>query len=572
MKSRKSPSTAHRSGFISRIANARADSGVAMLSAILFMIVMAGLGTIIVSTVLGQVKPTYADQKQTETVYAAQAGIQATLSLFRNAVLISSGVPQVDITTGATIGDPKKLPCSVMGDTNPVAGDGVQYTVSIRYYDVDPTFQTPTWQTTTSLATGDQLACSTTTGVASTTGHPVKYALLNSVGSAPAMPGSTNASVGNRSIGAVYQFQVSTVNIIGGRIFDYNDANAYCLSAVSAAPGSFVQFLPASQCAASTANDTLQLWSYYNDYEIKLASSTYNGAAGLCITGPPAAGSSNPQNVVLKTCISSPDASRWNQLWSWVGGNTWQGQTLTPAATAGPSAWALDTGYASGTNLTNKFLQVRNNGTVGGFSPTTQVGAGNAGFNTDEIVNYQEFGRCMDDTDVDVNKAFMISYPCKQDPTSGGANLEWNQKFYYGEPASTATTAGPQQINVTANSDATKTPLTDRADTYCLVTVDGAGNVTTTPANNALVKLTPCASKTVNLQWTRVYNTGDYGSSYKFTTYGGTLCLQVDPTRAYFGWSYLDVATCDPASLAQKWNAPAAFVQGDVGGYKEISG
>ena len=39
----------------------------------------------------------------------------------------------------------------------------------------------------------------------------------------------------------------------------------------------------------------------------------------------------------------------------------------------------------------------------------------------------------------------------------------------------------------------------------------------------------------------------------------------------YNGWSKIVVAACD-GSLAQKWNAPAAYTDSTVGGYKEVYG
>jgi hypothetical protein len=546
-----------------RLAADSTESGVALLSAILFMIIMAGLGTVIVGTVLGQVSPTYLDQKYTQTVYSAQAGMQAALSRFRAATLLDGSGHQQTDTLGNPLGDPTKLPCSLAGSVDPTTpSNGVAYNVSIYYYSFDPTFLT----TAATPVPPGNLPCSATGGVTSTAAAPVKYALVVSKGTGNLLPGaSAGSTAGNRSLGAVYQFKVSTVNIVGGLINDYNSNGAYCLSAVTATAGSIIQFLPATQCTA--ANKLLDLWIYDTDYEIKLASSTANGAAGLCITGPATKTATANQNALLQPCQS--DATRWNQLWDWQGSNTWVGINTT---ITGNSGYSLGTGYATGSNLTNKPLLVQSSGTNGGLSPSAAVGAGDAGYATHEIVNYLEFGRCADDTGEDPNAAHMINYPCKQSPAGGG--VKWNQRFYYTEPP--VQTASPSYTWPAVSSPQVGQQITvvDDAVTpnvqYCLTWTSTA----TKPNAGDLVKLKACPTSTTYKNWVRVYNTGDYNSSYTFTTVsaaGTTLCLEVNPAILDSGWSELDLAVCN-GSLGQKWNAPPAYVASEVGGYKEIGG
>ena len=251
-----------------------------------------------------------------------------------------------------------------------------------------------------------------------------------------------------------------------------------------------------------------------------------------------------------------------------MGSNTWQGQQLI--APSGGTSWSLGTNNNAGANLSGLPLVVQNSGNNGGFSPTSAVGAGAASYATHQMVNYLEFGRCADVTSGNINNAFMISYPCKQDPVNGGASLNWNHKWYYTEPA--VQTAGPlyklgpQQIVVNVDNQA---PAADPSGNYCLYLPGSA-------ANGSIVRFTPATcTSTANKIWTRVYNTGDYDSSYKITTPAtvgvGLLCLAVDPTQLYLGWSKLILETCSN-SLAEKWNAPPTYAVGDVGGYKEIGG
>jgi hypothetical protein len=70
--------------------------------------------------------------------------------------------------------------------------------------------------------------------------------------------------------------------------------------------------------------------------------------------------------------------------------------------------------------------------------------------------------------------------------------------------------------------------------------------------------------------WTRVYNSGTYASSYLFVDTSGR-CLAVDPTDLYSGlYSKVTVATCN-GSDAQKWNAPPTYTDSTVASFKEVS-
>src|SRR5207253_1331455 len=55
------------------------------------------------------------------------------------------------------------------------------------------------------------------------------------------------------------------------------------------------------------------------------------------------------------------------------------------------------------------------------------VGAGAAGPSTGQIVNFNQFGRCIDVTDQNVSSTFLIVWPCKQAPNV--ASLTWNQRW-----------------------------------------------------------------------------------------------------------------------------------------------
>lgn len=518
------------------------ESGVALLSAIIFMILMAGISVVLVSVVLGQVVPANNAQKGTRTIYAAQAGLQTSLGVLRS-------IAKPPDALGVTFGDTARLPCSDSDTIPAISGNvdarsnGITYAVTIFYYKADPTGQSD------ALRAQNLLTCGRVHS-----GTQPKFALLESTGHAPRYSGVVDTTPGDRKLSAVYKFKIpSNANIPGGRI--YTAGSAFCFEAVPLSPsnvvaaGSLVKF--ASSCTSSASNDPKQLWVYDKDYEIKLASTTLNGAAGLCITGPELTTDRGTQSAKLQPCRD--DVERWNQLWSWTGDYTWQGQNRVPLpgkATTEPSTY-----YLGGVIANSKPLQVQTsvNGT---FEPSTAVGAGAASYNTHQLVNYQEFGRCADVTGAKIGTAFEISYPCKQDASGdpSSPNLLWNHKWYYDEPTSGSTTP-PQDLFVKV----------DNGTKYCLQTPSGAN-------------IYPSFSTTcgVSQKWVRVKDTGVYIDSYVIKDSLGR-CLAVDSAGPKFAgtnntfFSKMIVATCN-GSLAQKWNAPPAYTDSTVGGYKEVSG
>ncbi|MFT2815221.1 hypothetical protein [Leifsonia sp. A12D58] len=488
------------------------------------MLIAAGLSLVLLSAILAQAVPAYTAQKNTRTVYAAQAGLQSGLAVLRSAV----AMPDAE---GRIFGDSSKLPCDLTGN---VAADssGPTYVVSLQYFSSDPTYMTAVWRD------ANKIYCHGSAGLATVP----KYAYITSKGQDAAIPGVTSATLGNRALSAIYKFKITNVNIVGGMIF--NSTNAFCIEAVSASAGQKIKFVPAAQCL----NTSLQLWTYAADYELKLASSLVGGGPGLCITGPKNAGES-AQDALLQTCKASPDATRWNQLWSWTGSSSWRGQNATNTD--------VSNYYLSpGTVAAGSFLRV-NAGSSGSFSPSASVGAGAASYSTNQLVNYLEFGRCADVTAETWSKEFMISYPCKQDPTGGGANLLWNHKWYYTEPVSPATKSAVQDIHIYTEKE--------KINKKCLTApATGAGDVTFAACNPALVRQ----------QWVRVKDTGDYSTSYLVVNQGN--CLTVDSANQYVEasgakFSKVRVATCN-GTLAQKWNAPPTYVDSTFGGYREVAG
>ena len=510
-----------------RLAAARDERGVALVTALLFMVMLTGLSVVLLSVILGQVGPSYAAQKATRTIYAAQGGLQAGLGVLRSA----AAAPD---KTGAVYGSIAKLPCTIAGKVDGVSAD-LKYEVTFQYFTLNPEAKDDAW------LNANDMNCSSTAGVS----VQPNYAVITSRGVGAASPGQ-DAATGNRALAAIYKFRVSNVNVPGGRIYDYDVG--FCLQAESATLGAEVKYVPASQC--NDANEANQLWIYDVDWKIKLANSTVAPATTpLCITAPSVdpkgVPSTGNQNVKLQLCQSPTAPARWNQLWSWVGQNSWLGENQAITDT---SSWCLGpaAALANGVKLQAKSA-------CGAFAPTPALGAGAASKETEQMVNYKEFGRCADVTSEQVGSSWMIAYPCKQDPAKADKVL-WNHKFKYTKPAAGVKSIATKIVVNYNNSTAT-------SNTYCLTTPSKT-------ASPAYVTLSLCSSTNTNQNWTRYEDTGDYSNSYVFTDVNGR-CLGVDQADKNGNWSKLTVTACSGLEH-QKWNAPATYNNATFGSYREV--
>jgi hypothetical protein len=184
------------------------------------------------------------------------------------------------------------------------------------------------------------------------------------------------------------------------------------------------------------------------------------------------------------------------------------------------------------------------------FAPDAAVGTGRAGTATDQLVNFQQFGRCMDVSGDDVNAGFLVIWPCKQKPSGP---IQWNQVWHL--PA----------VPVGATSGTGRIWLHNDRDNkdYCLTSPGSiaAGKYVT-------VQLCP-ATIGPAMSWTRYAATGVFGTAYRIeSTYmaptGQTWCLSGTGSTDYWAGhgdiSKVVLATCEGSTL-QKWNASPTVLQ-----------
>ncbi len=205
------------------------------------------------------------------------------------------------------------------------------------------------------------------------------------------------------------------------------------------------------------------------------------------------------------------------------------------------SLLALSTTNCGGASTSTGYDNVKS------WQPEAAVGAGAASAASGQLVNFNQFGRCLDVPNqnisyVDPNgTSYLIIWPCKQAPVA--TNVAWNQRW-----------ALPGAGIVNGANGSISTNYANAGTLYCL-----QSPLSTASGKYVFEEVCP---KTLDssVKWTVYRDTGSYSTSYVIKDSSG-YCLQpTDPTVDYFpqgnGISKSIVAVCNGSTL-QKWNAPA---------------
>ncbi len=487
--------------------------------AMLLTIIGIGLSALLAATLNAQIQTGRMTAHRAEAADAAQSGIEVAIGQIRLAR-----------NTDGT-GNYAKLPCGPFsGAVN--TGTDQTYTVQIHYLAAQPPPGDLAW------AQANRLPCS---GAVLTSGKPL-FVLLSSTGRA--VPGQKG-----RVVNATYTLHTkSRENVAGGLIRLYGSTPQLCLAAPAApVPGS-----PVSMQVCDPGSDA-QKFAYASNLNLVLVASRANGSTGLCLD---AAGHLDP--VVFQPCSAVVSV---RQQWSLNDRGSFEGTTdgvtlnstcfhLTSPGTVGSAvvlhAAANDPAGAAQLDRAcrTEYSSART------FTPDPDVGTGGAGTPittttgrmTTQLVDFQQFGRCLDVTADDVTAAHLVIWPCKQAPNG---QVQWNQVWSVPTPTSPAT-------SVTGRIWTTK----DGQD-HCLLS---PGSTT------GYVKVQLCAEALpAAIEWTRRYGTGVFATAYRIeSTYGApagtTYCLvptdpaAVAPDLWQQGASKSVLRVCD-SSAAQKWNA-----------------
>lgn len=499
----------------------RSDETGSMAMYLTLAIVGMAIAALLVPMVVTQARVTRLDTTRVHAVDAAQAGLDVMVGRIRAAD--SGGV-----------GDSTLLPCDPL--TGTVNGtDAAEYVVSVDYYIEDPVSE-PTaakMRCVEGYGTYDPESAAFTPG----------YARITAKGTDGVQFAGGTAG---RTLAATYVFLTSNKNIVGGRMRIYPASSTVpelCMDAATDTPsaGTIVRLQ-----ACTSPLEQRQIWAYRSDLTIQLLSSiTGTYPDGLCLDtlAPPTSG----RSITLQVCqpLGSPP---YTQQWSFNDSGAYQASlpnskndgVLAPLCIAAPS-------QAAATVLSLATCDGSVTSPVMAWIPAPSVGAGAA--EAPQLVNFYEFGRCLDVSGQNPDAIHLIDYPCKQNPFPGA--VAWNQKF-------TTPPIPPDQSSAVGAVYTTRSGIK-----HCL---------TSPAALNAWVRMTPCASPiTLNQTWT-VYN-GDSSLPYsrKFTIVdSGGRCLGLSsPSASWPQWSSLDVERCTGAT-EHKWNADQNLTRASIQDLDEL--
>ncbi len=496
--------------------------------AMLVAVVGIALAALMVPLVLTQAHTTTFDTARGRTLQAAESGIDIALGQVRAATSTNKD--------GVVQGDAKKLPCGPLAGSVGIGTDD-RYSVDIAYYTADPNAHDAQW------AIDHKMICVSGYGVrdTATNSYTPSYVVLTSTGS--------NAAGESRTLVTTYVVKTTNTNIPGGpiRIWPAGSDN-YCMDAGSSpVAGGAVKL---SLCP--TGNQALpkgMSFIYNPDLTIQLAATigdtTVNANGyGLCVYSA----GSNGDAVTLAKC-NAPGSPPYQQVWSVDDSSHLRASNSAKSDTVSSCIEAAS--QAGGTSLKLQACAGGTTDTKQTWIPSPAVGAGQAGATNSQLVNFQQFGRCLDVTNQsvatsgDAGGVFLILYTCKQNPNP--AKVAWNQRF---TPTPALTTGSAPQSNQWVTNNGSK---------YCLTSPRTIGGY---------VNVIPCASSgaTKTAQTWTTYQTQDSSGNElaykdKFTIRDSStpgLCLSLSKPTDLYNKQYQKavVETCDGSSQ-QKWNAQA---------------
>ena len=434
--------------------------------AMLLLVTIVGvvLSATLMPIIIAQSQTTRFDTTRTDSLNAAQTGVQVVMGQIRNAV-------DAD-------GTPDARPAAVRPDLGLVGtstGGTANYWTQIIYYSADP-IANPTaapmvcaagygpYDTTLHVRT-PHYACLISTGVVVGTPNSQTSSSCSSAVTSFGSGGSRGTSHG-RTIVTTYVFNTDDTNYAGGtiRIFP-SGTSQYCMDAGSGSPSALTPVL-LEECSTSVPPSAQQTWAYRCDLSIQLVSSvtlsvlssnsttcssTCRGTSADARPRQPSdcASTPTPRTRLVTRCTSTPVPRLGNagpdQQWSiddnshleaanstgtdlsrrQVCASTSAARRPTPRSRSSPAP-----GARSDPNQT--------------WVPSPTAGAGMAGAANKQLVNFKLFGNCLDVTGQHVSTPILIAYTCKQNPDP--TKVTWNQKFTASPSLASDSTAKPTTV------------------------------------------------------------------------------------------------------------------------------
>jgi hypothetical protein len=495
----------------------------------LMLVVLVGmaLAALMVPLVITQTHTTTFDTGRGRALQAAESGIDLALGQIRAS---QSG-------TGDE-GDVAKLPCGPLEGTAGQANAST-YSVEIGYYTKNPVGQSDVW------LDDNAMACVPGYGVADAA-HDVyipSFVLLTSTGT----DGQTGDS---RTLTTTYVVHTTDINIPGGQIRLYPSGPVnYCLTvSLPAANGATVTLQPCQDPVPDS-----QKFAYADQLGIQLVASGDDNPLCLKTEG------SSGKPLIMGPCGSENQAP-WIEMWGFDNDSHFRvsdpnQKSLSGMCFGASSAPKSDPPYA-GVELMS--CDGSYDDPVQAWIPSPYVGAGGAGASNGQLVNFFQFGRCLDVTDHDVTSDFLIAYGCMQIPSKQSNTIAgvapWDQMFVPSPSISEdpADQTPPSQAQWVVTCPSTGDGACTKNSTFCLTAPADVGDYAT---------VEPCKSSDPDQVWTRYQrldaagNELHYADKYTIKDDQGR-CLSLGSDQQMYHDYYFKVVVqdCD-GSTKQKWNA-----------------
>jgi len=516
----------------------------------LLSIIGAGAVGLLGSTVAIQTTTTRYDTDRAIAIDAAYSGIETGLAQLRALPVNSSGDAELTSLPCTAVAAGPNL--TLAGVVSP--GQAASYAVNIYYLIAAP----PSDADPEAWARSNRFDCAAGGGPLTV---PM-YALLVATG---------KSGTATRTMTATYLFQSRTkANVPGGTIKVYNSDQ--CLTAPRGISDA-VPLTPGAQLTTATCApaDAKQVFTYNPTLQVELRNSA--GSAyfphGACLS----AASADHAAVTFADC----DSTKLTQIWSLNNRDNFEGTTdgVNPNGKCFNVDWMATPPNIVINNViagnANKVANTQGDGTDGTpcsgtagdytnyktFFPDASAGTGAAGDVTGQLVNYDQFGRCLDVTANTVDYAFMVIFPCKQAPNKV---IQWNQVWFLPSVPS-----GQGRVYVKGS---------DGTSYYCLYS---PGSI----AAGQYVKITPCTLNSpipADQMWKRSVFTGVNQTSYRIeSTFGTTTsapyCLMPSPTDYWNQFTAMKISklvlgACNGSNL-QKWNASPSILTSIISDYQE---
>ena len=428
-----------------------------ILIVLAFIIFTALILTVVAEDAVAQLGLGSSLARRDNALQAATAGVQSAVAEIRGATTKPSG------STGVIT----SLPCTGPTGTVPGSDGGASYTTSVSYVLRSTTGGSP--ESVNCLSSGLP------------TGYILDTASIASTGTAGSV---------QRAVHSTYTFTTTYTPIPGGQILSYDNLDCLWAPIPNSNPGTGPYPLEVTTSCSAPAIPQ-ETFVYNRNWTLQV---TVGGTA-WCIQNPwetsPSPSSSAPAAQLVPcatTTGSAPNAQEWGI------NNSAPIQGVQP--NGHEDSYCLSNPIASGTKSSSpEAVTVQScNGNFNQaqtWQMAQTVGAGDAapvGGNffgpTEQMVNFQQFGRCLDVNGQDVGNNSLIVYPCKQFPDPNQEPI-WNQRWCWApvpgaaSPSPNASVGILYTPNPPAANNSAKTCLSTYPDTIGGDNALAQGGVTT---------------------------------------------------------------------------------------------